>query len=269
MKVKAIIGCLAILIFGVNMASATSINSLFQNGINNLQDNSGENIIDHTSSPSTLDIDDVLKGDLVINSINNTNIGSANPYNELTAHFEVMVSGKTSLIGGQTTPTGNLYQYTFAPTAANSGSGAMVWIYEDSANDADFATGTGFVGPNPAWGILGITDSDTKWTANTDTDNLLTLNSEMLDSDPTHGNFNILLDFLVNNSGLQFNDVGSTGVQITGAGHFEHSTSSAYQVEDQTNFLVNAVVPEPASMLLLGLGLLGLALVSRPHRKGN
>jgi len=142
----------------------------------------------------------------------------------------------------------------------------------------------------PFW-LVGLDVIDDFWLAGTTGDNITLLN--LLSNPTSFGSFNMGLSLLDNPTGPNLNPAlctdltsplitfsvvefcangglqakGPTDGDITGDGIGDGVAhiNTAYDSLDDVNFNIN-VVPEPASLGLLGLGLLGLGFISRRRR---
>lgn len=254
-------------------ASALPFDTGYESGglFNNiLHDTSAEYLM--TNGDVSVDIGDILAGDILIHRIDNHDIGSGSGEQELTAHFELQVTGKVAESRTITGTTYNGFAYTFGATSNNIQSGEVAWYYTDPSYNSTFSNPSTF-SDGDLWASFGFDSTDTAyWTAWTASDNIITLGTLVGTNanGSDYGRFTFGLNVIQNNSSLTFNDVfGQQGIDLTGQGHFTPKStdySATYQIGDQADMYIN-VVPEPASFILFGFGLLGVAGLSRRNRK--
>ena len=223
--------------------------------------------------------------------------------NELTGIFEITVTSKIGF-GSPTSFGGtclSAFCYTFGTSASfatemgllgfGSTSGAMVALFEDiNGNDFNRASGTiatmeaNATDGNPFW-LAGLSLATDFWIATSDTDNLTTANFAAQGT--PFGQFAMGLSLLDNPFGPGLNKVTCTnklalpgspftatnqtsvcangGLFAKGPVGDSGSVETAYDSLDDVNFNVN-VIPEPSSIALLGLALLGLGVTSRRRK---
>lgn len=268
--VAALVSC------GAAGAIAASVSDAVPAGFVSFSDNSAEAMIDRNSN-GTLDVGDSLRGIFSIDNITGSGgtqvqIGGSSGFDELTGLFQVVVTSKTAVGGG-------LYNYTFGyDSAFGQGANVVGVLFDDPANNFARigctsianceATATG----GSLWATLGI-GADGFWSSINSMDNP-DIGATLPFGTPM-GTFGMGLDFITNNTGFQWNKVAcfdtasSTlhSVDVCGQGGILASgsslgTNTPYPVFDNVDFTANRV-PEPGTLSLIGLALLGLSIVRR------
>ena len=272
---KAITVALAL---GASTAFALPVSSAINPGRVLFSDNSAERMISADGN-ATLDIGDSLRGIFSIGDITSgggapVQIGGVTAFNELTGLFQVKVVTKVA------TATAGLFDYTFGfDSAFGQGPGVFAVLRDDPGRNFrrenclinTFAGCEATAIDGPIWATLGV-GANTFWRARNANDTpgvgaTLPLATEL-------GTFGLGLDFITNNTGFNWqkvNCLSPTGVVlvdvcgqggILASGRTLDGTVTPFDIFDNVDFAANRI-PEPGSMALVGVALLGLSLAGR------
>jgi hypothetical protein len=287
MKKKFIAVACMTLGLGINTVQAATISQLVNSyGFFQWEDDNGEMIVNNNGgNPTQLDVGDYLTGVVEISRILqlqapfNSAILIGNAGNShLAATFTTEVVSKT--------PNGTGWDFTFA--AVGGGAGTIFNFYEDAIDDLNLLACANDAACKAAvtdgtlvleMGFSG--DPDEFWVANNvTTDDIALLKAAGPASKFGFANFglgltgiNLLGNFTESQSTVGVEPGAPDGndkvVWLNSTDILGGSASTAYQATSDADFVSQVQVPEPTTLALIGLGLLGMSSTLRRKTAQN
>lgn len=267
----------------LGVANSASALDMYQNSI--FEDDNLDRVVLDVNNNGILDVGDRLRS--VVEIVKITDANGVNPSIILSMGGQPELTGisEIELIAKVATGTPGQFYMLFGPSAAFTavyGAGAMVAFFVDPSNNLDVATCGSAASCEAAsidgslWATFGNADLDDEWFA-IGSDNFA--GASTLGGATKVATFNYALSTLVNNTGRTINEqnvpcnigftcAGDAKTDMIGSGDVLGGAGLHPDWDARSDFdYTLSVVPEPATLALLGIGLLGAGVMGRRRKQ--